>query len=59
MYFIDMLPFGTYYLHETKNASGAKVDLWFILTVNENGVGYETEDLKVINTLRPETTTPD
>ena len=59
VYFIDMLPFGTYYLHETKNASGAEVDLWFILTVNENGVGYETEDLKVINTLRPETTTPD
>ena len=53
VYFIDKLPFGTYYLHETKNAGGEDVDLWFILTVNEDGVGYETEDLKYLNELEP------
>ena len=62
VYFIDKLPFGTYYLHETKNADGKDVDLWFILTVNENGVGYERETdtggTLIGNTLNPETTRP-
>ena len=58
VYFIDKLPFGTYYLHETKDASGQTVDLWFTLTVNDKGVGYENEDKKVINTISPKTTAP-
>lgn len=58
-FWIGKLPYGTYYLNETKNASGQDVDLWFTLTVNETGVGYETDDLKVINTLSPSTTAPD
>jgi hypothetical protein len=32
-----MLPYGTYYLHETEK-SGAAVDIWYTLTVDENGV---------------------
>ena len=62
VYFIDKLPFGTYYLHETKNASGTEVDIWFTLTVNETGVGYEekvdTGTSTIRNTLNPESTAP-
>lgn len=57
-YFIDMLPYGTYYLHETQDASGQVTDIWFILTVNENGAGYKTAEAGIINTLKPETPAP-
>ncbi len=67
VYFIDMLPFGTYYLHETTIPSGyQKVTAgddgnWFILTVNENGVGYEQATdtgTAIRNTLSPVATKP-
>ncbi len=67
VYFIDMLPFGTYYLHETTIPSGyQKVTAgndgnWFILTVNENGVGYEQvtdTGTAIRNTLSPVATKP-
>ncbi len=62
VYFIDKLPFGTYYLHETKNASGTEVDIWFTLTVNDKGVGYEEKadsGTSIIrNTLNLESTAP-
>jgi len=57
-YFIDMLPYGTYYLHETQDASEQVTDIWFILTVNENGAGYKTAEAGIINTLKPETPAP-
>jgi len=61
-FWIGNLPFGTYYLNETKNVSGTAVDIWFILTVNENGVGYLKADAeegeKPVNTLNPEKTKP-
>ena len=67
VYFIDKLPFGTYYLHETTIPSGyQKVTAgddgnWFILTVNENGVGYEQATdtgTAIRNTLSPVATKP-
>ena len=67
VYFIDMMPYGTYYLHETTIPSGyQKVTAgndgnWFILTVNENGVGYEQATdtgTAIRNTLSPEATKP-
>ena len=65
-FWIGKLPYGTYYLHETHVPTTPKKynklstnDNWFILTVNEDGVGYETEDYSIINELSPETTTPD
>jgi len=61
-FWIGKLPFGSYYLHETKNAGGTAVDIWFILTVNENGVGYLAPDAatgtKPVNKINPETTKP-
>ena len=57
-YFIDMLPYGTYYLHETRDASEQVANIWFILTVNENGAGYKTAEAGIINALKPETQTP-
>ena len=57
-YFIDMLPYGTYYLHETQDTSEQVTDIWFILTVNENGAGYKTAEAGIINTLKPETPAP-
>ena len=53
VYFVDMLPLGTYYLHETKNASGNTVDLWFTLTVNGIGAGFEKADGTLINEIKP------
>ena len=44
VYFIDDLPYGTYLINETKNAEGVAVNIWFTLTVDENGVGYRTTD---------------
>ena len=67
VYFIDMLPFGTYYLHETTIPSGYQEVTagddgnWFILTVNENGVGYEQATdtgTAIRNTLSPVATKP-
>ena len=68
VYFIDKLPYGIYYLHETDVPTGYKSladtnDNWFILTVNENGVGYEEtneEGVKTIkNGMSPESSKPD
>ena len=36
VYFIDKLPFGTYYLHETMPPAGYTGDKWFILTVSDD-----------------------
>jgi hypothetical protein len=67
VYFIDMMPYGTYYLHETTIPSGYQEVTagndgnWFILTVNENGVGYEQATdtgTAIRNTLSPEATKP-
>ena len=67
VYFIDKLPFGTYYLHETTIPSGYQEVTagddgnWFILTVNENGVGYEQATdtgTAIRNTLSPVATKP-
>ena len=57
-FWIGKLPYGTYYLHEMKNASGSVVDIWFTLTVNEEGVGYlqegdEEGTDKILNKLEP------
>ncbi len=42
VYFVDNLPYGTYYLHETGYPDGVtgngSVGWWYILTVNEDGV---------------------
>ena len=38
------LPYGKYDLHETQNADGDDVDIWFTLTVNADGAGYEWEE---------------
>jgi len=68
VYFVDMLPLGTYYLHETRIPSGYQEVTsggdgnWFILTVSESGVGYERETgtgTTLENTLRPEAAEPD
>ena len=41
IFFVDQLPYGTYYLHETTvPGSATGEDRWFTLTVNANGVGY-------------------
>ena len=56
VYFIDDLPYGTYYINETKNAGGVAVNIWFTLTVNEDGVGYlntQGEQKNYSNQLRP------
>ena len=56
-FWIGKLPYGTYYLHETHVPTTPKAynklstnDNWFILTVNENGVGTEREDGSFLNT---------
>ena len=68
VYFIDMLPYGTYYLHEKIIPSGYQEETagnngnWFILTVSKNGVGYERKndmgDPVIRKTLNPEETKP-
>ena len=37
VYFIGELPYGTYYVHETKTPAGIVSDYWFYLIVDENG----------------------
>ena len=58
VYFCGTLPFGTYYVHETKNASGEAVDIWFILTVNADGAGYMQEGEPISQEMHQETTEP-
>ena len=58
VYFCGPLPFGTYYVHETKNARGQEVDIWFILTVSADGVGYEQEGGAISREISQETTKP-
>ena len=64
VYFIDKLPYGRYYLHEITLPSGAQQVTegndgnWFILTVSENGVGYEQAANTFSNTLSPAATKP-
>lgn len=59
-FWIGKLPYGTYYLHETHVPTTPKEynklstnDNWFILTVNEDGVGTERESGSFLNTLSP------
>ena len=63
-FWIGKLPFGTYYLHETAVPISPKTydklgtgDNWYILTVNENGVGY-LNGSTVKNEINPETVKP-
>ena len=47
MYFVDDLPYGTYYLHETGYPEGVEQNgsegWWYTLTVNEDGVSCSTQ----------------
>lgn len=51
VFWIGQLPYGVYYLKETRNAEGENTQLWFVLTVNENGVGYRETDGTISNKL--------
>lgn len=47
VYFVDDLPYGTYYLHETGYPEGVEQNgsegWWYTLTVNEDGVSCSTQ----------------
>ena len=64
VYFIDKLPYGTYYLHEKTIPSGYQEITagndgnWFVLTVSENDVGYEQTDKTIIHEMTPEKSAP-
>ena len=58
VYFCGTLPFGTYYVQETKNAGGEDVNIWFILTVSADGIGYKQEGQAISRKLTQETTEP-
>ena len=59
VYFCGPLPYGTYYLNEKKNAAGQAVDnIWFILTVSADGIGYKQEGQAISRKLTQETTEP-
>ncbi len=51
VFWIGQLPYGVYYLKETRNAEGENTQLWFVLTVNENGAGYRETDGTISNRL--------
>ena len=62
VFFIGNLPYGTYYLHEVTVPGGYQSldetdDNWFVLTVNENGVGYKQGE-NINPWLSPETAKP-
>ena len=68
VYFVGYLDYGIYYLHEITIPTGYQQVTegndgnWYILTVGENGVGYErvndSGDTVIENALNPETTKP-
>ena len=40
VFYVGMLPYGTYYLHETVGPAGYTGNKWFTLTVTEEGIEY-------------------
>ncbi len=52
VFWIGQLPYGVYYLKETRSYSGDEAPLWVVLTVNENGVGYRETDGTISNRLK-------
>ena len=40
VFYAGLLPYGTYYVHETVGPAGYSGNKWFTLTVSEEGVEY-------------------